>query len=141
MLIKYLQISNCYDKIKTKLANANRAPPQQVGGKGKGTMAAIEKDTADKFIENLRGCNAVMRKRVSLSGLKPFKRLKLKREFNKFDNEAYEVAEKIEERSQRAICADDLMDLGAIVCRTTNDPQAAFTKVLVLLGIAVKGDK
>lgn len=104
-------------------------------------MAAIEKDTADKFIENLRGCNAVMRKRVSLSGWKPFKRLKLKREFNKFDNEAYEVAEKIEERSQRAICADDLMDLGAIVCRTTNDPQTAFAKVLVLLGIAVKGDK
>lgn len=104
-------------------------------------MAAIDKDTADKFIENLRGCNAIMRKRVSLSGWKPFKRRRLKREFNKLDDEAFDVAVKIEERSQRTICADDLMELGAILCRTTNDPLTTFKKVLVLLGIEVKGDK
>lgn len=101
-------------------------------------MATVEKSTVERFIERLRGCNAVMRKRVSLSGWHPFKRLRLKREFNKLDDEAYETAEKIEERSQRAICADDLMELGAIICRTTNEPLEAFNDVLVILSIEIK---
>ena len=104
-------------------------------------MVAIDKDTADKFIENLRGCNAVMRKLVSLGSGKPIRKRRLRREFNKLDDEAFDVAIKIEERSQRTICADDLMELGAILCRTTNDPLTTFKKVLVLLGIEVKGDK
>lgn len=101
-------------------------------------MAAIEKSTVDKFIDRLRGCNAVMRKRISLNGWHPFKRLKLKREFNRLDDEAFEEAVKIEERSLRAICADDVMDLGTVICRTTNDPQSALLDVLVILGIEVK---
>ena len=100
-------------------------------------MAAVEKSTVDRFIEKLRGCNAVMRKRISLSGVKLFKRLKLKKEFNRLDDEAFDEAVKIEERSQRAICADDLMDLGEVICRTTNEPQEAFYEVLSLLGIEV----
>lgn len=101
-------------------------------------MAEVEKSTVDHFIEKLRGCNAVMRKLVSLSGWKPFKRRRLKREFNKLDDEAYDDAVKLEQRSQRTICADDLMDLGAIICRTTNDPQATFCEVLSMLDIEVK---
>ncbi len=101
-------------------------------------MAAIEKSTVDRFVEKLRGCNAVIRKRVSLSGWKPFKRLKLKREFNRLEDAAFDEAVKIEERSQRAICADDLMDLGAVICRTTNDAQEAFYDVLTTLGIEIK---
>lgn len=103
-------------------------------------MAAVEKSTVDKFIDRLRGCNAVMRKLVSLSGLKFFKRRRLKRQFNKLDDEAYDEALKIEERSQRAICADDLMDLGAVVCRTTNTPQEAFYEILGLLDVEVKNE-
>lgn len=101
-------------------------------------MAIVEKSTVDRFIEKIRGCNAVMRKRVSLSGWKPFKRLRLKREFRKLEEEAFEVAVKIEERSQRAICADDLMDLGEIICRTTNDAQEALNDVLNILGIEIR---
>lgn len=102
-------------------------------------MAAVDKSTADKFIEKLRGCNAVMRKIVSLSGWKFFKRRRLKRQFNKLDDEAFEEAEKIEERSQRAICADDLMELGEIICRTTNTPNDTFCEILSLLDIEVTG--
>lgn len=100
-------------------------------------MAAVDKSTIDKFIEKLRGCNAVMRKLVSISGWKPIRRRRLKREFNNLDNEAYTEAEKIEDRSQRTICADDLMELGTIICRTTNAPQEALYEMLALLDVEV----
>ena len=100
-------------------------------------MAAVDKSTIDKFIEKLRGCHAVMRKLVSISGWKPFKRRRLKREFRRLDDAAYDEAINIEERSHRAICADDIMELGAIICRTTNQPQEALYEVLALLEVEV----
>lgn len=101
-------------------------------------MAKLDKSTVDSFIDKLRGCNAVMRKLASLQFSRYRARRRLKREWDNLYDEAYDEAVKLEERSQRAICADDLIDLGGIICRTTNTPQETFYEVLALLGIEVQ---
>lgn len=100
-------------------------------------MASVQQITVEQFVELARRANAVLRK-ISSSKLDKVSGVrKLKRDWRLQNNKANILANELESQSERAICADDLMELVGIVCRSTNKPQEAFVNILSELDIEV----
>lgn len=101
-------------------------------------MGAVKKKTVEEFIAEVRGAHSVM---LKLSSYK-FQHIirgkrKLKKEYNSYSDAAYDIAVELEQQCKRAICIDDLLELGEIVCRATNTPLEAFIEILELFDLEI----
>ncbi len=97
----------------------------------------VKKNSVLKLISAVREQNAVMRKIASSTLEKRRGKRKLRREYKRLREGAYDTALEIEEQCQRAICADDLVELSEILCRTTNTAQETLFDVFELLSIEI----
>ncbi len=97
----------------------------------------IKKSYLLKVISAVREQNAVLRKVASSTLNKTRGKRSLRREYSKLRANAYETALEIEEQCQRAICADDIVKLSEIVCRTTNSAQDTLLDIFELLEIEI----